>query len=132
MRYLNCEFKGVHSYNIHQPSRIETTRSGIESTTTAASAEVILVSLLYVSFILYRQITSDRIISLLTLKKDRTPTFIFNRSERRLTYRHLQKISRRQADDQRQCSNMDITDPVKQIVSQSYPRRDLSRPKTLS
>ena len=26
---------------------------------------------------------------LLTIEKDKTPTFIFNRSERRLTYRHL-------------------------------------------
>jgi len=55
----------------------------------------------------------------LTLKKDRTSVFIFNRSERRLTYQHLQKISRRQANDQREGSNMDITNSVKQIVSQT-------------
>jgi len=41
----------------------------------------------------------DNYSHLLTLEKDRTPAFIFNQSERRLTYRHLQKISRRQADD---------------------------------
>ena len=56
---------------------------------------------------------------LLTLEKDGTPAFIFSRSEQRLTYWHLQKISQRQADDKRQGSNMDITNPVKQIVSQS-------------
>jgi len=39
--------------------------------------------------------------TLLTLEKDKTPAFIFNRSERRLTYRHLQKRRWRQADDQR-------------------------------
>jgi len=55
----------------------------------------------------------------LTLKKDRTFAFIFNRSERCLTYQHLQKISQRQADDQREGSKMDITNPVKQIVSQT-------------
>ena len=61
---------------------------------------------------------------LLTLEKDRTLAFIFNRSERCLTYRHIQKINRRQADDQRWGSNMDITNPVKQIVRQSYLWRD--------
>ena len=39
--HLNCEFKGNRSWNVHLPSRIETTiRSGIEPTTTAF-AEVI-------------------------------------------------------------------------------------------
>ena len=69
---------------------------------------------------------------LLTLEKDRTPAFIFNQSERRLTYRHLQKISRRQGDDQKWGSNMDITNPVKQIVNQSYLWRDIRWPKMLS
>jgi len=56
---------------------------------------------------------------MLTLYKDKTLTFIFNRSEQRLTYQHLQKISRRQADDQGQGSDLDFTDPVKQTVRQS-------------
>jgi len=47
----SCRFKGDCSCNVHLPLRIETTiRSGIEPTTTTASAEVILIPLLYVSF----------------------------------------------------------------------------------
>ena len=49
---------------------------------------------------------------------------LFNQSERCLTCRHLQKTSRRQADDQflpipeGQISDVDSTDLVKQTVSQ--------------
>ena len=60
---------------------------------------------------------------------------LFNRSERCLTCRHLQKTSRRQADDQflaipeGQIGDLDSTDPVKQTVSQDCLWRDLSRPR---
>ena len=63
---------------------------------------------------------------LLTLKKDKTLIQLSNRSERRLTCRHLQKTSHRQADDQYlpifegQINDLNSTDPVKQTVSQDY------------
>ena len=41
-------------------------------------------------------------IDIIDTQKRWTPAFIFSRSEQRLTYWHLQKISQRQADDQRQ------------------------------
>ena len=56
---------------------------------------------------------------LLTLKKDKTLRQLFNWSERYLTCRYLQKISRRRAGDQflpipeGQISDLDSTDPVK-------------------
>ena len=61
---------------------------------------------------------------MLTLKKDKTLRQLSNRSKRRLTCRHLQMTSHRQADDQflpiseGQIDDLDSTDPVKQIVSQ--------------
>jgi len=75
---------------------------------------------------------------LLTLKKDKTLRQLSNWSERRLTCRHLQKTSHRQADDQflpiseGQITDLDSTDPVKQTVSQDYLWRDQGRPKMLS
>ena len=61
--------------------------------------------------------------ALLTLKKDALRQ-LSNRSERRLTCRHLQKTSHRQADGQllpiseEQISDLDSTNPVKQTVSE--------------
>jgi len=58
------------------------------------------------------------------IQKRQTLRQLSNRSERRLTCRHLQKTSYRQADDQflpiseGQISDLDSTDPVKQTVSQ--------------
>ena len=75
---------------------------------------------------------------LLTLKKRQNLGQLFNRSERCLTCRHLQKIRHRQADVQflpipeGQIRDLDSTDPMKQAVSQGCLRRDLSRPKMLS
>ena len=69
---------------------------------------------------------------MLTLKKIKTLRQYFNRSEQCLTYRYLQKISHKQADDQfmpipkRQGSDLDPTDLVKQTVGQVLP---LKRPK---
>jgi len=70
--------------------------------------------------------------------KGQTLRQLFNRSERCLTCRHLQKISPKQANNQflpipeGQISDLDFTDPVKQTVSQGCLQRDLSRPKMLS
>jgi len=54
--------------------------------------------------------------------KRQIPTKHFNRSERCLTCRYLQKTSHRQAEDlsipDGQDGDLDSTDPVKQIVSQ--------------
>ena len=61
-----------------------------------------------------------------TLKRQ-TPRQPFNWFEQCLTCQHLQKPSRRQADNQllpipqRQSSDLDPTDPVKQTVSQVLP-----------
>ena len=75
---------------------------------------------------------------LLTLKKDKTLRQLSNRSEWRLTCRHLQKTSHRQADDQflpiseGQISDLCSTNLVKQTVSQDCLWKDLSRSGTLS
>ena len=70
--------------------------------------------------------------------KRQTLRQLFNRSEQCLTCQHLQKTSRRQADDQflpipeGQSSNLNLTDPVKQTVGQVLPLKRPRQPMMLS